>query len=555
MWTLTNTLINNLGYIVLIAFTISKSKTFQKALEHKVYTPKDIFILSSIFSCLGILGTYFGVNYYESIVNIRNIGIIVSSIMCGPLIGGISGLVASGHRVFLGMGSATAIPCAITTLVAGVMPGYILKKINYRNKHIIGAGCAIIIESLSMILIEIITPNGSEIIKVIYIPMAIINVLGVVMVIGIIDNILKEKEKIAGEQAKLALEIANETLPYFKDLNGESLKKVCEIIRNRLHGEAVIITDKKHVLAYESRDENFKIGNKRICDHSRKVIETGEAIVTSDQVGCKSYKFINGMKTRYGIVAPLKYDKEIIGVLKIYFTKDSDVTERKKYLILGLSNLISIQIQLGKIKNLKEMANRAEIHALQAQINPHFLFNALNTITSFVRINPNKARELIINLSNYLRYNIEFKEDLVDLQDEIHQVESYVYIEKCRFGDKINIHYHIDEEAKYIKVPQLIIQPLVENSIKHGLLNGVYGNNVWIMVGKLNDGFRVIIEDDGQGIENKIINKIYNNKIDENKIGLHNVHSRVKLIYGKGLKIEKLEHGTRISFTIKQRVG
>lgn len=555
MWTLTNALINNLGYIVLIAFTISKSKTFQKSLEHKIYTPKDIFILSSIFSCLGILGTYFGVNYYESIVNIRNIGIIVASIMCGPLIGGISGLIASIHRIFIGMGPATALPCAITTLVAGVMPGYICKKNNYSNKHIIGAGSAIIVESLSMILIGIITPNGSEIIKVIYIPMAIINVLGVVMVIGIIDNILKEKEKIAGRQAKLALEIANETLPYFKDLNGQSLKKVCEIIRTRLHGEAVIITDKKHVLAYDSRDENFKIGNKKICDHTEKVIETGEAMFISDELVCKPYKFINGLKTRSGIIAPLEYDKEIIGVLKIYFTKDSDVTERKKYLILGLSNLISIQIQLGNIKNLKEMANKAEIHALQAQINPHFLFNALNTITSFVRINPNKARELIINLANYLRYNIEFKEELVELQDEINQVESYVYIEKCRFGDKINVHYHIDEAAKYIKVPPLIIQPLVENSIKHGLLNGVYGKNVWIMANKLNNGFRVTIEDDGCGIENKIINKIYNNEIDENKIGLHNVYSRVKLIYGKGLKIERLEQGTRISFTIKQKVG
>lgn len=552
MWTLTNTLMSNLGYVILIAFTISKSKTFKKSLDNTNYTIKDIIILSAIFSGLGIVGTYFGVDYYGAIVNIRNIGIIVASIVCGPLVGGLAGLVASIHRVVSGIGIATAIPCAISTLVAGIMPGYLYEKINASGKYAFAAFCAIVIESLSMILIGIMTPYGREIIKGIYIPMVIINALGVVMVMGIIDTIFKEKEKVAGEQAKLALEIANKTLPYFKDLNDVSLEKVCEIIRLGLNGEVAVITDKKHILACNSRNNIINIKNREIIgDYTKRVIKTGEAIIISDQEEDNGYNCIEGLNIKSGIITPLNYDDEVIGVLKIYFNKDSKVTEGKKYLALGLSNLISTQIQLGNIKKLEDMAKKAEIKALQAQINPHFLFNALNTITSFVRINPTKARELIINLSNYLRYNIEFKEDLVTLEDELRQVEAYVYIEKCRFGDKINVHYDIDDEGKSAKVPTLIIQPLVENSIKHGLLKGKDGKNVWIKVKKHNKGFKVIIEDDGIGIDEKIINDIYENKIDENKIGLYNVHSRVKFIYGNGLDIEKLDKGTRISFYIK----
>ena len=115
------------------------------------------------------------------------------------------------------------------------------------------------------------------------------------------------------------------------------------------------------------------------------------------------------------------------------------------------------------------MATKAEIKALQTQINPHFLFNSLNTIASFVRINPTKARELIINLSVFLRYNLEIGDELVDVYSELEQVKAYVAIEKARFGEKLHVIYNIQDNID-IKMPSLIIQPIVENSIKHGIL-------------------------------------------------------------------------------------
>jgi len=197
------------------------------------------------------------------------------------------------------------------------------------------------------------------------------------------------------------------------------------------------------------------------------------------------------------------------------------------------------------------LANKAEIKALQAQINPHFLFNALNTIISFVRIDPNRARELIINLSTYLRYNLEVGENHVDIYLELEQVKAYIEVEKARFGDKLNIIYNIDDDLD-VKIPSLIIQPIVENSIKHGILEGKGTGSVTIEIKKVEgDNVMIVIEDDGVGISKEIIEKVYESKMEENKIGMSNVHKRLKYIYGEGLIIERLKNGTRINFIVR----
>ena len=174
---------------------------------------------------------------------------------------------------------------------------------------------------------------------------------------------------------------------------------------------------------------------------------------------------------------------------------------------------------------------------LQAQINPHFLFNALNTTAFFVRTDVKKAREVIVDLSTYLRFNLENFSRLVPLKLELEQVRAYINIENSRFN-KINSYYEIEEETKNIKVPSLIIQPLVENSIKHGILKKREGGNINIKVHKISKGCRIIIEDDGVGIDKEIIKNLDIPEI-EKSVGLKNVHNRIKLLYGKGLKIER----------------
>ena len=550
MFKLLSHLFNNLGYIIAIAFFFTKLKRAKDIFTHKKYSKKDVFILSCFFSILAIIGTYTGADYRGAIVNVRNIGVVVGGILAGPEVGILAGFIAGLHRLFIDVDPITTIPCATATMIGGFITAYLYKKCNEKNFYLYGFLGGFLVENLSMLLILVMGKDfelAKDIVSNIYFPMILANAVGVSIVLLIIQDIIEEKDIIAGKQAKLSLEIANKTLPYFR--NGESLNEVCKIISDSLGAKAVVITNEKYITASYSTSEDFKIAHTDIkSEVTKKVLKTGKICIIGQCDDVKYFQCVTG-KIKSCIISPLFQGDKVSGTLKIYFDTKENVTASNQYLVEGLSLLISTQLELSSVENLKTMAKEAELKALQTQINPHFLFNALHTTSFFVRKDPNKAREIIIDLSTYLRYNLENSCKLVPLEMELEQVKAYFNIEKARFGDKISLNIDVDENIKNISIPSLIIQPLVENSIKHGLLKKREGGFVNIISKKENKGCLITIEDNGVGIDQKIIDNL-DDRIDKN-IGLKNVHNRIKLIYGKGLVVEKLETGTKISFYIE----
>lgn len=550
MFKLISHLFNNLGYIIAIAFFFTKLKRAKDIFTHKKYSKKDVFILSCFFSILAIIGTYTGADYRGAIVNVRNIGVVVGGILAGPEVGILAGFIAGLHRLFIDVDPITTIPCATATMIGGFITAYLYKKCNEKNFYLYGFLGGFLVENLSMLLILVMGKDfelAKDIVSNIYFPMILANAVGVSIVLLIIQDIIEEKDIIAGKQAKLSLEIANKTLPYFR--NGESLNEVCKIISDSLGAKAVVITNEKYITASYSTSEDFKIAHTDIkSEVTKKVLKTGKICIIGQCDDVKYFQCVTG-KIKSCIISPLFQGDKVSGTLKIYFDTKENVTASNQYLVEGLSLLISTQLELSSVENLKTMAKEAELKALQTQINPHFLFNALHTTSFFVRKDPNKAREIIIDLSTYLRYNLENACKLVPLEMELEQVKAYFNIEKARFGDKISLNIDVDENVKDINIPSLIIQPLVENSIKHGLLKKREGGFVNIIAKKENKGCLITIEDNGIGIDQKIIDNL-DDRIDKN-IGLKNVHNRIKLIYGKGLVVEKLETGTKISFYIE----
>lgn len=547
-------LTNNLGYIILIAFFVSRLGSFKKIVQKDKFKKKDLIVLSIIFGAFGILGTYTGTEVNGAIANTRIIGVMTGGILCGPFVGTMAGIIAGIHRLLVDIGGITSIPCTITTIISGIVAGLIYSKSSENNKWFYGLFGGLLIEILEMILILTMAhpfSNALTIVKSIYFPMSFANAIGIAILILIIQKILKEKEEIAAKQAQIALEIANKTLPYFREMNENSLEQICGIIRESINADAVSITNKENILAHVGvgADHHIK-GQKIITEATKKVIKGGNllSLTNANQIECPNLN----CSLKSAIIAPLKEGDEVIGTLKIYYCTDNAISFRNINLAVGLSQIISTQLEISKLGELKNMANRAEIKALQSQINPHFLFNALNTIISFIRFNPNKARELIINLSTYLRYNLDIGENHVDIYKELEQVKAYVEIEKARFGEKLHVVYNIEDDLD-VKIPSLIIQPIVENSIKHGILKGKGEGTVTIEVKKVSkDNIMITIEDDGIGISEDIIEKVYEDKMEENKIGISNVHNRLKYIYGEGLKIEALKSGTRISFNVNK---
>lgn len=550
MFKLISHLFNNLGYIIAIAFLFTKLKRAKDIFTHKKYSKKDVFILSLFFSILAIIGTYTGADYRGAIVNVRNIGVVVGGILAGPEVGILAGFIAGLHRLFINVDPITTIPCATATMIGGFITAYLYKKCNEKNFYLYGFLGGFLVENLSMLLILVMGKDfelAKDIVSNIYFPMILANAVGVSIVLLIIQDIIEEKDIIAGKQAKLSLEIANKTLPYFR--NGESLNEVCKIISDSLGAKAVVITNEKYITASYSTSEDFKIAHTDIkSEVTKKVLRTGKICIIGQCDDVKYFQCVTG-KIKSCIISPLLQGDKVSGTLKIYFDTKESVTASNQYLVEGLSLLISTQLELSSVENLKTMAKEAELKALQTQINPHFLFNALHTTSFFVRKDPNKAREIIIDLSTYLRYNLENACKLVSLEMELEQVKAYFNIEKARFGDKISLNIDVDENVKNINIPSLIIQPLVENSIKHGLLKKREGGFVNIIAKKENKGCLITIEDNGIGIDQKIIDNL-DDRIDKN-IGLKNVHNRIKLIYGKGLVVERLENGTKISFYIE----
>lgn len=533
--------------LLICIFIVTRVQNFREIFLKDNYEKKDYITLSIIFSALAILATYTGLNVEGSLVNVRIITIVSGGILFGPFVGIVTGVVSGIHRYIIDIHGITSIPCLISSITAGLISGYINKKVKKNYRWIVGIAAGMFCEILTMILILILSrPHslGFDIVSKIGLPM-ILGEISVGFIVLLVQGVEDEKEEIAAKQAKLALDIANKTLPYFRHINSDSLNKICTIIKEDIQADAVAITDKKYILAYIGAGaECYNIGHEIITEATKEAISSGKIIIRNDGLEDRSSIL------KSALIIPLEDKNEVIGALKIYYTKAHRITYRLQTLGVGLSQIISTLMEVSKIEQIKEMANKAEIKALQTQINPHFLFNALNAITSFIRINPDKARELIINLSNYLRFNIELNDEFIDIKKELKQVKDYIEIEKARFGNKLNIVYDIDNVN--IKIPSLSIQPLVENAIVHGILKDKGAGTVNISVKEEGENIRISIEDSGVGIDEEVIERVYTDNVPENKIGLYNVHLRLKLIYGQGLIIERLKKGTKIEFYIKR---
>lgn len=530
-------------------FTITRLQSFRNIFQRDTYRKKDYIIACTVFSVFAILSTYTGLNVEGSLVNVRTITIVSGGIIFGPVVGIVTGVISGVHRYLIDIGGITSIPCLISSICAGIISGYINRKVKRNYRWIAGILAGMFSETITMILILLLsTPHslGFDIVSKIAVPM-IIGQTCVGFIVLLVQSIENDKEKISAKQAKLALDIANKTLPYFRKINSESLNKICTIIKEDIQADAVSITDTKNILAYSGvGKEYYNIGHEIITAETKEAISSGNIVIKNTGFKEKSSLL------KSAIIIPLKEKNEVIGALKIYYRASNNISFTIEALAVGLSQIISTLMEVSKVEEMKEMANKAELKALQTQINPHFLFNALNAIASSIRINPNNARELIINLSSYLRFNLELNSEFIDVKKELKQVKDYIEIEKARFGDKLNVVYDIDDVD--IKIPSLTIQPLVENAIVHGILKDNHNGTVKISVKDEGEKVKISIIDSGVGISEDMINNIYTDNVPEKKIGLYNVHSRIKLIYGKWLIIKRLNKGTMVEFYIKKKI-
>ncbi|WMM24841.1 sensor histidine kinase [Tissierella sp. MB52-C2] len=549
-------LANRVGILLILALFLSRIGLFRKLVSKENINIKDKVLLSIIFGGFGIIGTYTGIPIQGAIVNSRVIGVFVGGLLGGPMVGALSGIIAGGHRYLIDIGGFTAFACAISTLVEGVMAGLLKKRLEKSPHRVVFALIyGSIAEVIQMIIILLVAKpfyDALSLVRIIGIPMIIANAIGIAFFIGITDTIFKEIENEAVYQAQLALKIADKTLAYFrKGFNEETAKNTAEIIYEMTNIKAVAFTDTEKILAHVGIGEDHHLSGSPIKTNlTREVLQTNKYIVANikNEIGCENHQ----CPLKSAVIVPIREEDRVIGILKLYKGEENSITKVETELALGLAQIFSSQIELSKIDYQRELLARSELKALQSQINPHFLFNAINTIVSLTRTQPDNARRLLIHLGNYFRTNLQQEVDVVDLYKEIEHINSYVEIEKARFGDKLDIIYNIPEDID-CKLPPLLLQPLVENAIKHGVLGKIEGGKVEIIAKDHGSEIKLIVKDNGIGISKEELGHLFDEDFHRESIGLRNVNERLKNKYGLkyGLKIEsELNKGTIATIVI-----
>lgn len=533
--------------MLICLFFLIRIRLFRELLHKSAHTPKELLAVTAIFSMFALFSTWSGVPVEGSLVNVRIIAVMSGGILFGPWVGIITGVIAGLHRYVIDIGGITAIPCFITSIVAGGLSGLISRRVPKAQHWRAGILGGMLCETLTMILVVVWAPTtalGLDIVSKIGVPM-ILGSVSIGFIVLLVRSVEGEKEASAARQAKLALDIANKTLPLFRHVNTESLRQVCDIIRRDIDADAVAITNTEKVQAYVGVGEhNYQDNSDALSPTTQQAIRYGKIIIKNNDEAHRTPE-IHSM-----LVIPLWEKGIVTGTLKIYYCHAHQITSSLQEMAVGLSQIISTQLEVSRAEQLREMANKAELRALQSKINPHFLFNALNAISSSIRLNPDTARQLIFNLSRYLRYNIELKDDeQIDIKKELYQIKDYIAIEQARFGDKLTVIYDIDDEVN-CRVASLLIQPLVENAIVHGIQPCRGKGVVTLSIAQSGSRVRIAVRDTGHGIDPQIIGQLDTNEMPVNKIGLINVHHRVKLLYGEGLHIRRLEPGTEIAFYV-----
>lgn len=546
--------------LIVAALLFTRVRAFRSILNQQA-TWKEKAVMVLIFSAISILGTYNGIWYQDAIANSRVIGTVVAGLLAGPWVGLMTGLIAGIHRYSLG--GFTELACAISTISEGLIAGLIYQFRRNRQQEI-GWTTALIVgfiaEWMQMGIILLVArpyADALALVQFISIPMSVVNSLGIAILVIIIDLVKKEEDRIGALQAQRTMQVADKTLSYLREgLTYASARKVAEEILRTTRVAAVAITDTKTVLAHVGAGSSHHVVGEGITTKATQaVLDTKEVMIARnrEEIGCKE----SNCPLRYAILVPLMRRREVAGVLKLYQDRSRKLSAVDLELVRGLGNLISTQLELAELEKQSRLLADAEIKALHAQINPHFLFNALNTIVSFIRFRPEQARELLIHLGEYFRRNLHDSGGYVSLAEELEHIEAYLAIERARFGEKLHVEYDIERDVESVIVPGLILQPLVENAVKHGLLPKREGGTVLIKARRLDlKTLELTVADNGVGMATDPFAESLNHKAGKRRlsgIGLSNVRSRLQSVYGHpyGIVIESVvDEGTTCVITL-----
>jgi two-component system LytT family sensor kinase len=305
-------------------------------------------------------------------------------------------------------------------------------------------------------------------------------------------------------------------------LDADTAESSVRYLRSMLGADAVAITDEERTLAWDGIGAD---GASAAAEHARSAMANDR----SEVLGAHQLSGAVAV-LRHAVVAPLRAENRVVGALVAYErTRPGAITIRATE---EVARFVSGQLELAELDRSRARMAEAEVRALRAQISPHFIYNSLTAIASFVRTDPDRARELLLEFADFTRYSFRRHGEFTTLAEELRSIEQYLLLEKARFGDRLEVALRVAPEVMPVTVPFLCVQPLVENAVRHGLEGRGGAGHVSISAEDVGAECVISVEDDGVGIEPEEVRRTLAGRAGGDHIGLANVDERMRSAFG-----------------------
>ncbi|MBK9519859.1 MAG: sensor histidine kinase [Anaeromyxobacter sp.] len=528
-----------MSFFMALFYVLSRTKAFQARADTP---PARTWVLRWLFfTFITITGSYLGIDLPDGVIaNTRALGAIVSGFVGGPLLGLAVGVTAGFHR--LSLGGTTAVAGAVATTAEGLIGGLIHLWLVRREGPgrlpgwQLAAGVTACAEVLHMGFVLALSPHNPDpwaVVKTIGPPMIMANAIGAALFALVMRDRQRERDQVAADSSARALRVAQRTLGLLaRGFDPAVAPEVARIIREETGAGAVVITDATAVLAFDGLGaDHHRAPGPIVSTFTRRAIDTGEVV------------FADGVTEHYNcpisadcpldsvLVSPLALDGVVVGTVQLFEPRHRRFSSVNRSLGEGLAALLSSQLVAARYEQAKGLLTQQELKLIQAQVNPHFLFNALNTVAAVLRADPARARDLLLHLAAFFRKNLKRPADLATLRDELEHVGAYLEIEKARFADRLTVETEIDPSLLDLKLPAFTLQPLVENAFKHGFANTLGPGTARIRARREAQHALIEIEDDAGA---------YVEPVAGDGLGLRSVDRRIKTLLGR-------EYGVAVS--------
>jgi len=327
-------------------------------------------------------------------------------------------------------------------------------------------------------------------------------------------------------------------------LTQSSAERAVRHLRDLLGTPALAVTDTEGCLAWDGESDHHRGQVNALVG---AMVERGRTqSFGRGELPCA----VPGCAVRSAVVSPLVVDERIVGALVAFAPNPT------AGLVLAADETaqwVSGQLELAELDASRTRLMEAEVRALRAQISPHFIYNSLNAIASFVRTDPDRARSLLLEFADFTRYSFRTHGDFTTLAEELRSIERYLLLEQARFGERLSVKLSIAPEVLPVAVPFLCVQPLVENAVRHGLERAEGAGTITIQAHDRGPDCVIEVEDDGVGEDPEKVRRALAGDASLDSVGLGNVDARLRTTYGDdyGLVVETAPlAGTKVTVRV-----